>query len=332
MDEERIQALVAKYKAIKARKRKLATEERRAKRREEEKKENLDKAMRGRSLRAKEYRKIIKYRLHVERTKKNRKRANRKLRRKRINHRYYIRHVKRPRIRRRIHKGDELGRFVIFFTKNQQRYSTYAWYDWKLPCFKAYKELIEKNREDMVCPIVYGANATKKNARIDKYEILIKKKVDPEKENNESTFRDEFGSSVTIKTDDPEWLIISKDVWYVEEDFYLYGYHPKYDRKNAKWVIDNVIMKNVSDYNMCAIFMWKRYLIFDNDNDFTFLVTKSNSETVRLYNILYDRFNDVEGLYFMGNIAKSSVRKWLDKIQEKTGWSEHTVKSCTPEL
>ena len=326
MNHEAVLALVAKYKKIEAEKKAAA----KAKREEDKKKLHREEVLKRRQQRANEHRKVEMYRISLKRKRKRWAKENRKRRRQRINHRYYIKHIKQPKIRRRLHKGDEYGRFFIFFVKDREYNKSYAWYKWKFNAIEAFSKMVNENHEKSICPKIYKTlNDAHKNIKF-KDEIIICKKIDPETEKNETMFRDEFGGSVSVATDDPEMVIISKDVWYTEEDFYLYGYHPKYDRKKIGWVIDNVIMKCVEKYGMCRIFIWKSYLFIENDNDFTFLLTKSPIESVRLYNILYDRLENVENLYFTGSLSRGSIHRWFDKIKEKTGWSDVDIKKCHP--
>ena len=322
--------MVAKYKRIQAEKKAEEKAIRDAKRIAKQKAERRNATLAKFAAKRKEKRKIIMYETHLRRERMAMKKRNTKMRRKRINHRYYIRHHKRPYIRRRLHKGDELGRFMIYFTKNKEYYRTYGWYHWKFGSMEKYNKLVSENHENTICPVLYEGRRKKSGEEPVRYEILIKKKIDPEVESNESVFRDDMGASITVKTDDPHWKILSKNEWYFEETFYLFGYHPKYDRKTAKFIIDNVIMKYVEEYTMCRIFIWKSYLFIENDDDFTFLLTKDSSESIRLYNILYDRLSGIKNLYFTGDLSRGSVQTWVDKMIEKTGWEEGMIRRCTP--
>jgi len=326
LKSERIQALVGIYR----RKQNEKKAEEKALKDAKKKQERREAALAKRVQKRREKRKIEMQEFHLKRLHYNWEKENKKKRRKRINHRYYIRHHRRPFVRRRIHKGDEQGRFIIFFTKNKEYDKTFAWYIWKFGSVEKYNKLVEMNHKNTICPMFYEKRTIKSGEQPVKYEILLKKKIDPELEDNESVFRNDLGESVTVKTDDPQWRIIAKDDWYIEELFYLYGYHPKYDRKDAKFIIDNVIMKYIEKHSICRIFVWKSYLFIENDDDFTFVLTKAPSEATRLYNILYDRLSEIENLYFTGNLSKGSVHNWIEKMAEKTGWTEETIKKCKP--
>ena len=326
MKPERIQALVGIYKRKQAEKK----AEEKAKKDAKKKEERREATLVRRAQKRKEKRKVEMQEMHIRRLHRQWKKENNKKRRKRINHRYYMKHRRRPFVRRRLHKGDEQGRFIIFFVKNKEYNKTFAWYNWKFGSVEQYNKLVQANHDKTICPVFYEGRTKKNGEQPVKYEILLKKKIDPELEDNESMFRNELGESVTVKTDDPEWRILAKDDWYIEEHFYLYGYHPKYDRKDAKFIIKNVILKYVEEYTMCRIFVWKSYLFIENDDDFTFVLTKAPSEATRLYNILYDRLYKIENLYFTGSLSKGSVPVWIDKMVDKTGWPEQTVKNCKP--
>lgn len=328
MKPERIQILAAIYKRKKAEKK----AEEKALRNAKKKMERRDASIARRAQKRKEKREILKKELHIKRLHKNWKKAYTKQRRKRINHRYYIRHIRRPFVRRRLHRGDEQGRFIIYFTKNKQYYKTYGWFIWKFGSLEKYNKLVAENHENSICPRLYESRTKKNGEEPIKYEIIVKQKIDPSNDTNETLFRDEIGSSVTVKTDNPEWKIIAKENWYIEEDFYLFGYHPKYDRKDTRFIMDNVIMKYVEENMICRIFIWKSYLFIENDDDFTFVLTKAPEEAIRLYNILYNRLSQIENLYFTGTLSKGSIPTWVDKMAEKTGWQVKTIKNCKPIL
>lgn len=326
MQEKTIRKLVAKYKKIKAEKKAAEREARIAKK----KAIRRDEVMKRRSERAKEHRRVVMYYLHLKRLHKSREKAYNKIRRRRAQHKYYIRHIKRPYIRRRLHHGDELGRFIIFFAKNRQYDHIYAWYQWRFGALEKFDKMVEQNHAESICPAIFETKKKCEAKKSSHYEILVKKKIDPNTEINELTIRDAFGSPIVVKTDDPEWVILKKEPWYIEETFYLYGYHPIFERKEAGWIIDNIIKKYAQENYLCRIFMWKSYVFFENDSDFTFLLAKSSSEANRLYNILFDRLNECEDIYFTGSLSRASSHDWVEKMKKKTGWKEETIRGCTP--
>lgn len=324
MRQSSIDALIRKYKKIKTEKK--AAE--RAKRDEKKKKQHHDEIIMRRAERAKAHRAVVMYQLHLKRRKRAWTKENNKVRRRRINHRYYIRHIKRPKIRRRLHKGDEQGRFIIFFTRNRMYYETYAWYIWKLSCIDAFKKLVKENNEKVICKKFFENSKAKDGENPVQYEILIKKKINPETEENESVFRDDYGAAVSVRTDDPEWIIIEKEPWYIEEDFYVYGYHPKFDRKTAGWIIDNIVKEYSENRGLCRVFVWKAYVFFENDSDFTFAMARSYSEAMRFYNILYERTAGYENVFFTGSLYRGAAGRWVERIMEKTGWKADTINRC----
>lgn len=330
MEDWKIKALASKYLKIKAEKKAAEKADRKAKRKAEKKAASRERMLIANKAKRKEKRKILFYQLSEKRKERARQRHRTKVRRRRAQHRYYIRHVKRPRIRRRLHRGDEMGSFVIFLAKNKKQIKKVANFKWKFNAVQRFNGWVEDNHNKTIFPVQYENETPNYSGVKVEYEILIKKRIDSKNENNETVFRDEMGINTIVKTDNPQWLIISKEQWFIEEDFYLFGYHPKRDRKTAEWTIEHVIHKNLKENNLCRIFLWHNYVFFENDSDFTFAVLKSSREAIRLYNILYDRLKDCENIFFTGTLTLLSSKTWVEKMKDKTGWDERTVRRGTP--
>lgn len=268
----------------------------------------------------KEKKRLELYQLSKAKQKKKNKQETRRLRRQRIQHQYYIKH-KRRNLRKHKREGDIEGTFVIIIAQDKKQIRALSTFKWRNSAIKRYMELVKENHNQALCPVIMK-NKTQRT----KYEIILKEKIDPETQGNETQFRDETGSFITVKTDNPEWIITQKNEWNVEETFAVYGYHPKYETKNAQWIIDNLLLNDVSEHNPKRLLIWKTYIVIDGTFDFDFIMAKTPSEASHLYTILYERLNNVKGLFFTGEMSRQYSQTWQMKIQEKTGWPIERIK------
>ena len=55
--------------------------------------------------------------------------------------------------------------------------------------------------------------------------------------------RNEFGKFVNYRTESNDWTIIEKQPHDIEETFWVYGYHPRLQRKNYEWIMDNIVLE-----------------------------------------------------------------------------------------
>ena len=197
--------------------------------------------------------------------------------------------------------------------------------------------MIDENHKNVICPIeqIASDSDVTKNTEI---ELLLLKHVNPEVEDNTSVFRDENGKIVHVTTDNEELLIALKQPWYVEEKFIVNNMNPLRDKKTAKWICENIIEKDLSINNLKKVFIWGNYIIFNGDNDFDFVIGKTEQTAVNLYMALFKKYENTDYIYFIGELDMSQVSKWTEKICQKTGWKnlkrgKHTYFSkSSPEI
>lgn len=265
--------------------------------------------------RIKEEKKKEKERLKkIERHKKSRQKSNKK---------YYAK-MRAKKLAEKTKEGDEKGSYLILLVKDKKRYDKLGEYRWKNAAFKAYNEAIEENSkisfpvQTLVSKI---GNATKKV----EYEIIIASLLKKDEETNVTQFRNKEGKYVdTVVMDRKRHCIIAKHDWFIEETFYVYGYHPIRDRKTYPFILNNIVLNNINSRDdIRSITTHKNRLFINYINDFDFVVCKNCSEAERLYLTLQ---KDIPKQYkdyvlFLGEIVqKNSVSRLLDRIAEKTGW------------
>ena len=214
----------------------------------------------------------------IERHKKSRQKSNKK---------YYAK-IRAKQLAARKKEGDEKGSYLILLVKDKKRYDKLGEYRWKNAAFKAYNEAIEENSKisfPVQTLVSEVGNATKKV----EYEIIIASLLKKDEENNVTQFRNKEGKYVdTVVMDRKRHCIIAKHDWFIEETFYVYGYHPLRDRKTYPFILNNIVLNNInSKDDIRSITTHKNRLFINYINDFDFVVCKNCSEAKRLYLTLH---------------------------------------------
>lgn len=253
----------------------------------------------------------------LERRKKTAKKNNRK------------NYLKRRQVEldRRKEMGDEYAYFSVYITKNRKkvRYVGASW--WKTDAYKIYSEAIEKNRQKAVFPITVATNRKGgAHETIDvKYEILLVKKT-KDGEDTVKAFRNEDGKFVDNVIEDWEnHVIVDKDDWFVEETFGIYGYHPKKDKKTYTFILENLLLNNEDvGEEMRRVMVYKNKVIIQYLEDFDFITCYDNDQAKKMYDMLEKDITKLKKKYivFMG---ETTSEKWIDKIEEKTGWNRNSI-------
>lgn len=276
-----------------------------------------------------------------EQEKKRRKREKQKLKtierhkmlRKKYNRTYYL---KRTDAIRQYRKdiGDEYGYYMIILTKNRKRIKRLGATHWRSDSYNKYSTILEENNNKVKFPATIctlkNEEEKKKHAELI-YELLLVKSI-KQGENNISKLMNKDGKFVDNMTigDKENHIIIKKDVWLVEETFAVYGYHPKNDRKTYQFICDNLILNkpDIPD-EMKRIMIYNNKLLIENINDFDFVICKNKDQCYKLYELLEKTIQNLKKKYivFMGEITNKTLKnKWINRIQEKTGWSRNNCK------
>lgn len=190
--------------------------------------------------------------------------------------------------------------------------------------YAVFDALKDENKK-VVFPISFTGCEELKNS-IDEY-ILIGKD-----ENNESSMlRNEYGVLVEHKTNVDGWIILDKFRYFREEDFWVWGYSNKRDRKTFMWVFENLIVDGFDNaYEYKRVCTYKNKVVIKSDDGYMDIIfCKSPEDSVRFYNLLetYSKKNKIKRLLFIGDFSKiSKQRKRLeDELIEFTGLSRYKI-------
>lgn len=192
-----------------------------------------------------------------------------------------------------------------------------------------FKSLIEENKS-VKFPVRYINIGKLVNAH---YELFIIKRND-----NDPTvtkLKDENGKIKGFETNDENWVIYDRADYEKEETFWVYGFHPVFQRKDFQWIYDNLISNNLSKENMKQILVYQNKLLISTAYELNIVFCKNISDCIRLYNELEREKNNnkLKYVFFSGDAYNSHIRRtWFDKMKKLTGWKSHKLlrKSLRP--
>lgn len=152
----------------------------------------------------------------------------------------------------------------------------------------------------------------------------------------DNMLRNEFGKFVKQKiTNNSNWIIRNKIKRLVEETFWVYGHDPKTDRKNCRWILDNLIFGELeTPYDIIRIVVYKNKLLIRYDNKpINMVMCKNKSDAIRLYNLISDevRNKKIKQIVCVGslNIICDNRRQLEREIIDLTGWSKRKLQRST---
>lgn len=182
---------------------------------------------------------------------------------------------------------------------------------------KRFKELIEEN-DKIRFPVRY-INVGKLIEA--KYELFIIKRNDDD--SKITKLKDENGKITNFETDDEDWVIYDRENYDREETFWVYGYHPVFQRKTFKWIYERMLLDDVGKYNIKQVFVFRNKLLISTTYKLSMVLCKNESDCIRLYNELEREVKEKKDkyVYFSGDAYHSKLKKeWYDRIMKLTGW------------
>lgn len=162
------------------------------------------------------------------------------------------------------------------------------------------------------------------------YELLLLKRRCGET-GNVFKVRDDTGKFVEYEFNNPEWILFDRARWYKEEEFYVYGFHPMYEKKSFEWIYENLV-KPSGKNDVRNVMVLINKLVVDKEGEPGFVICRNVRQAVKLYNMLYEKCekNKIRNVIFSGNMSHKGNYKWcMEKLTELTGWSELRLRSWT---
>lgn len=191
--------------------------------------------------------------------------------------------------------------------------------------YKAFNKLLKENKK-VVFPMRYN---NEKHIMIpSEHELyIIKCKSDGDSDKNK--VRNENGQFISYETTDENWIIIDRANYDIEETFWVYGYHPKLQRKTFEWVFNEFIARDAKNkYLFKTVQIYHNKLLIDCNGKLDMVICKNKQDSTRFYNQLEEwcKKNKLKYVLFMGDINKSKLKKdWIERIKNLTHWSTKKV-------
>ena len=199
------------------------------------------------------------------------------------------------------------------------------WTDSEATVNKEFKTMVEENKS-VVFPIKFNNNKTE--IIESSYEIMIIKARD-KTESRETKVMDEYGKFVNYTTNDDDWIIYDRSPYYIEETFWVYGYHPRLQRKNFKWIYDNFISNNSNNkYLFKTVQLFKNKILVECNGKLDMVICKNKQDAIRMYNMIEEwcERDKMKYIGFMGDLSYSRYKSdWITKIQKLTNWTRKKI-------
>jgi len=193
---------------------------------------------------------------------------------------------------------------------------------------KNFNKILIENKKDVRIP--KKVLIKEHNTLEAKYElILLKRRIDGDPK--ETLLRNEIGQFAPNIASNEKWVIHEKADFYFEETYWVYGLHPRHQRKDFYYILEEILLKNVGkvNYHQKRVMVYKNKLIIEDDNyDFEMIICKTHEDAIRLYNELEKELNPLKlkSVYWSGFVGDAMVGRLIERIAEKTGWDVRKIK------
>lgn len=192
--------------------------------------------------------------------------------------------------------------------------------------YNKFHSMIEENQKEIQFPVRY--NVEKDEILESKYELIIIKQKD-ETDSSITMLQDDYGKYVEFDTNTENWIVYDKQPYDKEETFWVYGYHPKLQRKTFQWIIDNFILLGSGDkYQFRIVNVFKNKLLIDIAGELHMVICKNKSDCIRLYNQIEEwcLSHKLKYITFGIDIGYSSQKEiYIKRIEELTGWNRKKI-------
>lgn len=199
------------------------------------------------------------------------------------------------------------------------------WTDSEATVNKEFNTMVEENKS-VIFPVRFNNNKTE--IIESSYEIMIIKARD-KTESRETKVMDEYGKFVNYATNDDDWIIYDRSPYYIEETFWVYGYHPRLQRKDFKWIYDNFISNNSNNkYLFKTVQLFKNKILVECNGKLDMVICKNKQDAIRMYNMIEEwcEMDKMKYVGFMGDLSYSRYKSdWITKIQKLTNWTRKKI-------
>ena len=212
--------------------------------------------------------------------------------------------------------------YQIIITKNNKQTEYIGSYHTVAKANKVFHNML-KECEKVVFPIRYTNLG--KTIHETNIELVIIKRKDAE-ESKTTLLRNNYGEYVEHETSHDEWIVYDKAPYYIEDTFWVYGFHPLFQRKTIHYIFDEIIKPNASKKStFLNIMLYKNKLFFETTYNSDLVICKNKSDAIRLYNTIerYCSDNKLKYVMLSGDWNTNNLRsEIIEKIHKLTNWNK----------
>lgn len=212
--------------------------------------------------------------------------------------------------------------YSIIHVNHGRRKSTICSEKTEAKIYKRFNALL-KESENVVFPMRYN---NEKHVMVESEHELMIIKCKELGDNAVNKIRDDTGKFVNYESSDEDWIIIDRAKYEIEETFWVYGYHPKLQRKTFEWVFDEFIKNGANNkYMFKTVILYFNKILIECNGKLEMVLCKNKQDSIRFYNLLEEwcRKKKLKYVLFMGDIATSTHKSyWIQRIMDLTGWNK----------
>jgi hypothetical protein len=192
--------------------------------------------------------------------------------------------------------------------------------------YKRYEKLLKENKK-VVFPVRFN---NEQHVMVESEHELVIIKCRDEYEKKETKIKTDSGEFAIYETTDDDWIVIDRTPYNIEETFWVYGYHPRIQRKTFEWIFENFVLKDSKNkYMFKSIQIYLNKVLFDCNGELEMVICKNKQDAIRMYNLIeeYAKKKRCKYVMFMGDLAHSKYRsKWFERIKKLTNWSDTKIR------
>jgi len=226
---------------------------------------------------------------------------------------------------KRAKKRNKVKIYSIIHTNHGKMKETICSAKTEKEIYKKFNDILKENKK-VIFPMRY--NNLEHIMKPSEHEIVIIKCRD-EFEGKVNKVRTDTGEFVNYQTDEDNWMVIDRAPYEIEETFWVYGYHPRLQRKTFEWIFENFILNDSKNkYMFKTIQVYHNKVLIDCNGKLEMIMCKNKSDSVRFYNLLETYASKAKCKYvlFMGDLLHSKYKgEWIQRIMDMTGWNKKKI-------
>ncbi len=128
-----------------------------------------------------------------------------------------------------------------------------------------------------------------------------------------------------------EWTLLDSHPFKLEEEFSIYGFNNKTDRKTFTDVV-KILMNDINNHSIIKeIVVVHNKLLIYNEDSFDMIICKCKKDAQRLHHTLYYATQNMklENRIYMGTCTSETISFLYDVIHERTGWNYIKIRRTT---